>query len=100
MLAGRWLVEANHLAVQARCRRRIGLGYAMVVAGDDEVARAGQPLDAPIALEHAGQIVENGERALLVDLLEDVHGVGGENDPAAGRIDPNDGLAAGMAANE
>ena len=57
-------------------------------------------LSAPIALEHARQIVEYGERALLVDFLKYMHGVGSQNDPAARRIDPYDGLAARMAAKE
>ena len=85
---------------QSGGRRRIALRHTRVVAGDDQIARARQPADAPIALQHAGEVVEDGERALLVHLLEHVHGVGGEDHPAAGGVDAQDGLPPRVSADQ
>jgi len=57
-------------------------------------------LDPPVTLQHARQIIENGEWTFLIDLLEDVHSVRGQDHPAARRVHTQNRLPARMATDE
>src|SRR5262245_12880917 len=87
----RRLVETDDLACQTRRRGWVGFRHPMVVSWNDQVTRARELPYAPVTLEHPRQIVEDGERALVVDFFKHVHGIGGEDDPAPGGVDPHDG---------
>ena len=68
---------------------RIDFGHHRIVAGDEAVRMAGEPLDGAPALRHVPDIVEDGKRTPLVQVGIIVRGVRGQHHRPALRLDPH-----------
>lgn len=91
-------VEADDDAFEFRLGRGITPHDERVVAGDNVPGRIGQAVKKVEAFEHLRDIVNDRKRAALFEIVVEMRGVGGQDDPSAARPDAGALQAGGMAA--
>src|SRR6478735_11548227 len=91
---------------QMQCERidlvagaRIDLAHDRIVAGNEAIGVAGEPLDDFPTLRHIADVVDDRERAALLQIGVVMRGVRGEHHRPARGLDPHHLQAVGMAAD-
>ncbi len=92
-------VEADGDAREIGRRRRVALHDKRIMTGNDVRGRISESKKQVEAFEHFRNFVHHGEWAALFEIIVEMCGVGGEDDPAATRPDAGALQTRGMSAD-